>query len=211
MNESVEQDPSIMEMAEQIDEDPAFTQMAEQLQKTAASPRQAALDPQKYVATKQQLMQNPQFVVMAERLGSTLMHDPAMAVVLGGLTNPAHKEQLEARIAHVKEDPTLKPQERRLHRMQQELPRRLLPPWRRRSAARGAAWLCWCRAWKARRTWPEVRTRRRRCCSLQRLKIWGGEGEAEVARWDLQVGKENRETVGAKCVLGIKIFLLHPQ
>jgi hypothetical protein len=180
MNESVEQDPSIKEMAEQIAEDPAFTQMAEQLQKTVVSPRQAApqaaaLDPQKYVATMQQLMQNPQFVVMAERLGSTLMQDPAMAVVLGGLTNPAHKEQLEARIARVKEDPTLKPQERCLHRMQQELPWRLLPPWRRRSAARGAAWLCWCRAWKARRTWPEVRTRRRRCCSLQRLKIWGGE------------------------------------
>jgi hypothetical protein len=190
--------------------------MPEQLQKMVVSLRQeapqaAVLDPQKYVATMQQLMQNPQFVAMAERLGSALMQDPAMAAVLGGLPNPTHKEQLEARIASMKEDPTLKPRERRLHRMRQELPWRLLPPWRPRSAARGAAWLCWCWAWKARRTWPEVRTRRRRCCSLQRLKIWGGEGEAEVARWDLQVGKENRETAGAKCVLGIKIFLLHPQ
>jgi hypothetical protein len=67
-------------------------------------------------------MQNPQFVAMAERLGSALMQDPAMAAVLGGLTNPAHKEQLEARIARMKEDPTLKPRERRFHRMQQELP-----------------------------------------------------------------------------------------
>jgi hypothetical protein len=110
MNESVEQDPRIKEMAEQIAEDPAFTQMAEQLQKTVVSPRQAApqaaaLDPQKYVATMQQLMQNPQFVAMAERLGSTLMQDPAMAAVLGGLTNPTHKEQLEARIARMKEAP----------------------------------------------------------------------------------------------------------
>lgn len=108
-------------MAEQIAKDPAFTQMAEQLQKTVVSPRQApaakqavpqaaaALDPQKYVATMQQLMQNPQFVAMAERLGSALMQDPAMATMLGGLTNPAHKEQLEARIARMKEDPTLKP------------------------------------------------------------------------------------------------------
>ena len=115
------QDPSIKEMAEQIAKDPAFTEMAEQLQKmTVVSPRQApaaptpqaaaaALDPHKYVATMQQLMQNPQFVAMAERLGSALMQDPAMASMLGGLTNPAHKEQLEARIARMKDDPTLKP------------------------------------------------------------------------------------------------------
>jgi hypothetical protein len=31
-----------------------------------------------------------------------------------------------------------------------------------------------------------------------------------VARWDPRVGKENRETAGANCVLGMKIFLLHP-
>jgi hypothetical protein len=44
--------------------------MAEQLQKMVVSPRQeapqaAVLDPQKYVATMQQLMQNPQLVAMA--------------------------------------------------------------------------------------------------------------------------------------------------
>jgi hypothetical protein len=99
-------DPSIKEMAEQIAKDPAFTQMAEQLQKTVASPRQPEVDPQKYVATMQQLMQNPQFVAMAERMGSALMQDPAMATMLG---NPAHREQLEARISRMKEDPSLKP------------------------------------------------------------------------------------------------------
>ncbi|KAM3280326.1 hypothetical protein ACQJBY_047231 [Aegilops geniculata] len=93
--------------------------MAEQLQKTVApapaasarSPQEvaAALDPQKYVSTMQQLMQNPQFVAMAERLGSALMQDPAMSSVLGGLTNPAQKEQLEARVARMKDDPSLKP------------------------------------------------------------------------------------------------------
>jgi hypothetical protein len=100
-------------MAEQIAKDPAFTEMAEQLQKTVVSPRQQApaaqLDPQKYVATMQQLMQNPQFVAMAERLGSALMQDPAVSTMLGGLTNPAHKEQLEARVARMKDDPDLKP------------------------------------------------------------------------------------------------------
>jgi hypothetical protein len=28
--------------------------------------------------------------------------------------------------------------------------------------------------------------------------------------WDPRVGKENRETAEASCVLGMKIFLLHP-
>ncbi|WVZ61299.1 hypothetical protein U9M48_011200 [Paspalum notatum var. saurae] len=117
-------DPSIKEMAEQIAKDPAFTQMAEQLQRTVASSSPApapapqrpqpaaaagALDPQKYVATMQQLMQNPQFVAMAERLGSALMQDPAVSSMLGGLTDPAHKAQLEARVARMKEDPELKP------------------------------------------------------------------------------------------------------
>uniref|UniRef100_A0ACD5WD43 Uncharacterized protein n=1 Tax=Avena sativa TaxID=4498 RepID=A0ACD5WD43_AVESA len=117
-------DPSIKEMAEQIAKDPSFSEMAEQLQRTVApspaassassaprSPQElaAALDPQKYVATMQQLMQNPQFVQMAERLGSALMQDPAMSSVLGGLTDPAHKEQLQARVARMKDDPSLKP------------------------------------------------------------------------------------------------------
>jgi hypothetical protein len=30
-----------------------------------------------------------------------------------------------------------------------------------------------------------------------------------MARWDPRVGKENRETAGANCLLGMKIFLLH--
>jgi hypothetical protein len=35
--------------------------------------------------------------------------------------------------------------------------------------------------------------------------------EDDVAWWDPRVGKENRETAGTNCVLGMmKIFLLHP-
>jgi hypothetical protein len=32
-----------------------------------------------------------------------------------------------------------------------------------------------------------------------------------MARWDLRVGKENRETAEVNCVLELKIFLVHPQ
>jgi hypothetical protein len=52
---------------------------------------------------------------------------------------------------------------------------------------------------------------RRLALAPQRWKIWGRAEIDDVALWDPRVGKENRETTGANCVLGMKIFLLHPQ
>ncbi|KAJ3683584.1 hypothetical protein LUZ60_013811 [Juncus effusus] len=109
-------EPTIKEMAEQIAKDPAFTQMAEQLQKSVQvsapdrpGPAAPQLDPQKYMSTMQQLMQNPQFIKIAERLGTALMQDPAMSGVMENLMNPSHREQIEERMARMKEDPSLKP------------------------------------------------------------------------------------------------------
>ncbi|CAM8935544.1 unnamed protein product [Rhodiola kirilowii] len=108
-------DPSIKELAEQIAKDPTFNQMAEQLQKTfqgATATPEAGIpqfDQQQYFATMQQVMQNPQFMTMAERLGSALMQDPSMSTMLESLSNPAQKDQLEERMARMKDDPSLKP------------------------------------------------------------------------------------------------------
>ncbi|PWA94482.1 ankyrin repeat-containing domain-containing protein [Artemisia annua] len=103
-------DPSVKELAEQIAKDPSFNQMAEQLQKTfqGADSRVPQFDAQQYYSTMQQVMQNPQFMSMAERLGSALMQDPSMSQMLESLANPAQKDQLEERMAKIKEDPSLK-------------------------------------------------------------------------------------------------------
>ncbi|GKU96164.1 hypothetical protein SLEP1_g9431 [Rubroshorea leprosula] len=106
-------DPSIKELAEQIAKDPSFNQMAEQLTKTfqgaTAEDGIPQFDSQQYFSTMQQVMQNPQFMSMAEHLGNALMQDPAMSNMLDSFANPQQKDQMEERMAKIREDPTLKP------------------------------------------------------------------------------------------------------
>lgn len=86
------QDPSIKQMAEQIAQDPAFAQMTAALQASlgtapgeAAAPVEAPpsqsrepadvpqVDAEKYAAAMQSVLQNQQFMEMAEKLGQQIM------------------------------------------------------------------------------------------------------------------------------------------
>ncbi|WVY90124.1 hypothetical protein V8G54_035638 [Vigna mungo] len=45
---------------------------------------------------------------LLNRLGNALMQDPSMSVMLENFANPSNKDQLEERMARIKEDPSLK-------------------------------------------------------------------------------------------------------
>ncbi|KAJ0252192.1 Ankyrin repeat domain-containing protein 2A [Hirschfeldia incana] len=111
-------DPSIRELAEQIAKDPAFNQLAEQLQRSIPNPAEGGaaagggfpnIDPQQYMSTMQQVMHNPEFQTMAERLGNALVKDPQMSPFLDAFSNPETAEHFTERMARMKEDPELKP------------------------------------------------------------------------------------------------------
>ena len=70
------QDPSIREIAQQISLDPAFRQMAGSLAQAGGggdAPATPAVDPAAYMQAMQGMMSNPQFMQMAERLGTQMM------------------------------------------------------------------------------------------------------------------------------------------
>nr|KAJ0189161.1 hypothetical protein LSAT_V11C800398100 [Lactuca sativa] len=68
-------DPNIKELAAQIAKDPSLNRMTEQLQQTFHAPDEGVpqFDTQQCYSTMQQVMQNPQFMTMAERLGNVMM------------------------------------------------------------------------------------------------------------------------------------------
>uniref|UniRef100_A0A251TIV4 Uncharacterized protein n=1 Tax=Helianthus annuus TaxID=4232 RepID=A0A251TIV4_HELAN len=104
-------DPRIKDIAKQIENDPSFNKMAEQFRQTfhGDGVRQFDVKRQYFLTMEQQVMQNPQLMKMAKSLGTFIMQDPSVSQMLESLSNPAKKEQLEVRMARIKENPSLKP------------------------------------------------------------------------------------------------------
>ncbi|KAM7494694.1 hypothetical protein LguiB_029303 [Lonicera macranthoides] len=73
--------PILTELAHQIVEDPSFNQLKDGSQ---------LFDKQHYRSTMEQLMQNPQFMVMRDRLSDAIKQDPSMHQLLQTVTNSAH-------------------------------------------------------------------------------------------------------------------------
>ena len=53
----------------------------------------------------QGMLQNPEFVKMAEKVSEAFQKDPRMNSLLQGMTNPDFKRQMEDRFKELKEDP----------------------------------------------------------------------------------------------------------
>eukprot|EP00894_Picocystis_sp_ML_P003482 jgi/Pico_ML_1/53999/g4448.t1 len=99
-------------MAEQLANDPAFKAMAGQLQKQqeeGKTGQMPGLDPESYTHAMQNLMNNPQFMQVAEKLGSEMMQDPAMAGLFQGMGDDSMKQQLEKQMEVLKSDPEVAP------------------------------------------------------------------------------------------------------
>ncbi|MFS7979024.1 hypothetical protein Hanom_Chr10g00922491 [Helianthus anomalus] len=106
-------DPRIKDIAKQIEKDPSFNKMAEQFRQTFHGGddgvRQFDVKRQYFLTMEQQVMRNPQLMKMAKSLGTFIMQNPSVSQMLESLSNPAKKEQLEVRMARIKENPSLKP------------------------------------------------------------------------------------------------------
>jgi len=104
-------DPQIKSMAEEIAQDPAFSQMTQKLQSSVQAGPDGAphLDQQRYLQAMQDVMSNPTFMGIAERLGNALMKEPEMAGMMQTFNNPQYMDEMKDKFSKVKEDPQLKP------------------------------------------------------------------------------------------------------
>jgi len=114
--------PDIMAMAQNLAADPAFAQIAQQLQGAMGgaagaggmpgmmpgmlpgmAPGQMA-DPSNYMSAMNDLMKNPAFMEMGQRMFESMSADPAMGRMLKTMTDPTARESLEAKIRDLKKD-----------------------------------------------------------------------------------------------------------
>ncbi|KAI5071716.1 hypothetical protein GOP47_0013967 [Adiantum capillus-veneris] len=103
-------DSTIRTLVEQISSDPAFNSMAKQLQSSiniSGKENLSQLDTREYFDAMQIIMQNPQFMQMAERLGMALIQNPEIANAIQTPANSPCKDQHKPHLAQINDDPTI--------------------------------------------------------------------------------------------------------
>jgi len=124
---SILNDPSIKAMAEQISHDPQFQALARQMQAAmgagegsgdsdgaGAPPRgmdfgMGGAGMGGYMSAMQNLLANPSFMQMAEKVGQQIMKDPTVAPFMGVLQDPSMQTKMQERMNQLKDDPDLGP------------------------------------------------------------------------------------------------------
>lgn len=109
---SLLEDPAVRLLVEQISNDPVFSSMTKQLQGSVhhKSDKESfcQLDKDEYFDAMKVIMQNPQFVSMAEKLGNALIQNPDISKALQTGETLSCKEQHETNLVNVHDDQTLK-------------------------------------------------------------------------------------------------------
>ncbi|MCO5596250.1 hypothetical protein L7F22_050310 [Adiantum nelumboides] len=103
-------DPTIRILVEQISSDPAFNSMAKQLQssiKKSGKENLSQLDTQEYFDAMQIIMQNSQFMQMAERLGMALIQNPEISNAIQMSASSGCKDEHKPHLAQVHADPSI--------------------------------------------------------------------------------------------------------
>eukprot|EP00250_Pteridium_aquilinum_P007958 c17556_g1_i1 orf=146-1156(+) len=108
---SILDDPTVRMLVEQISNDPAFSSMAKQLQGSvhrSGKENLSQLDKEEYFDAMQIIMQNPQFLTMAERLGNALIQNPNISNALQTVGKLDCDNLHEPKLAQMHHDPTLR-------------------------------------------------------------------------------------------------------
>uniref|UniRef100_A0A7S1SW02 STI1/HOP DP domain-containing protein n=1 Tax=Tetraselmis chuii TaxID=63592 RepID=A0A7S1SW02_9CHLO len=70
----------------------------------------ASFDPSKYMDAMTNVLQNPQFMQMAEKLGQQIMQqDPMLGEMIRGMQNPAYRDNIEGKLKELKDDAEMGP------------------------------------------------------------------------------------------------------
>ncbi|MCO5573299.1 hypothetical protein L7F22_027068 [Adiantum nelumboides] len=103
-------DPTIRILVEQISSDPAFNSMAKQLQssiKKSGKENLSQLDTQEYFDAMEIIMQNSQFMQMAERLGMALIQNPEISNAIQTSASSGCKDEHKPHLAQVHADSSI--------------------------------------------------------------------------------------------------------